>query len=336
MTGFAKYYGKRILWYLLTLVIAVFLNFMLPRLMPGDPVSQLVSSVASGVTDQNAYQKIVDQYTREFGLDKPLIQQFFIYVGNLFRGNLGVSFAQYPKTVTTIIQESIGWTLALQIPALIVGWILGNLLGAIAAYIRKGFDKVVLPVFMFVSNTPAFGLALIFVTYLAVKGGWFPVGRGYGSQFTQPVASLEFVGSVLYHYQLPFWTMVLISIGGQAIGMRSMAIYELNTDYVKYSRFLGIKDSKIVGYVFRNAMLPQITGLAMSLGSSVGGNLVAESIYSYPGIGSQLLKAISARDYPTLSACTLMITIMVLIANLVVELLYAAIDPRIKAAQSDS
>jgi len=335
MKGFAKYYGQRILWYLVTLVVAVFLNFMLPRLMPGDPVSQLVSSVASGVTDQNAYQKIVDQYTKEFGLDKPLIQQFFIYVGNLFKGNMGVSFAQYPKTVSTIIKESIGWTLALQIPALIVGWILGNVLGAVAAYIRKGFDKGVLPFFMLISNAPAFGLALVFVTYLAVKTGWFPVGRGYGSQFTQPVFTFEFIQSVLKHYQLPFWTMVLISIGGQAIGMRSMSIYELNTDYVKYSRFLGIKDRKIVMYVFRNAMLPQITGLAMSLGSSVGGNLVAESIYSYPGIGSQMLKAISARDYPTLSACTLMITIMVLIANLVVEMLYAVVDPRIKATQQD-
>ena len=108
MKGFAKYYGKRLIWYLVTLVIAVFLNFMLPRLMPGDPISQLVSSAAAGVTDMNAYQKIVDQYTKEFGMDKPLIQQFFIYVGNLFKGNLGVSFAQYPKTVATIIKESIG------------------------------------------------------------------------------------------------------------------------------------------------------------------------------------------------------------------------------------
>lgn len=331
MKGFAKYYGKRILWYLITFVVAVFLNFMLPRLMPGDPIQQLVSNAASGITDQNAYQKVVEQYTQEFGMDKPLITQFFIYVGNLFQGNMGTSFAQYPKSVASIIGESVGWTLALQIPALIVGWIIGNLLGAIAAYIRKGFDKVVLPVFLFISNMPAFGLALILVSYMAVKWAWFPVGGGYGFDMV-PTFSWDFIQSVLYHYQLPFWTMVLISIGGQAIGMRSMAIYELNTDYVKYSRFLGIKDTKIVGYVFRNSMLPQITGLAISLGSSVGGNLVAESIYSYPGLGSQLLKAISARDYPMLSACILIITIMVLVANLVVEMLYAVVDPRIKAA----
>ncbi|MCI8922368.1 MAG: ABC transporter permease [Acutalibacter sp.] len=335
MKGFAKYYGKKILWYLVTLVFAVLLNFLLPRLMPGDPVQQLISNAASGVTDQNAYQKVVEKYTQEFGLDKPLYSQFFIYIQNLFRGNLGISFAQYPKSVSSIIGESVVWTLALQIPAMVVGWILGNVLGAIAAYIRKGFDKVVLPAFMFISNMPAFGLALILVSYVAVKWAWFPVGGGYGFDMV-PNLSWSFIGSVLYHYQLPFWTMVFITIGGQAIGMRSMAIYELNTDYVKYSRFLGIKDRKIVGYVFRNSMLPQITGLALSIGSSVGGNLVAESIYSYPGLGSQLLKAISARDYPTLSACTLIITIMVLIANLVVEMLYAVVDPRIKAAQQDS
>jgi hypothetical protein len=114
-----------------------------------------------------------------------------------------------------------------------------------------------------------------------------------------------------------------------------MSIYELNADYVKYSRFLGIKDSKIVWYVFRNAMLPQITGLAMSLGTIVGGALVAEIIFSYPGIGTTLLSAITGRDYPLISACTLIITIMVLIANLLVELLYGLIDPRIKATQSD-
>ena len=147
--------------------------------------------------------------------------------------------------------------------------------------------------------------------------------------------SLHFIGSVIYHYQLPFWSIVLITIGGQAIGMRSMSIYELNADYVKYSRFLGIKDRKIVKYVFRNAMLPQITGLALSLGTMVGGALVAEMIFSYPGLGTTLLTAITGRDYPLISGCTLIITIMVLIANFLVEIVYGLIDPRVKAAQQE-
>jgi peptide/nickel transport system permease protein len=128
---------------------------------------------------------------------------------------------------------------------------------------------------------------------------------------------------------------VLIAIGGQAIGMRSMAIYELNADYVKYSRFMGIKDRKIIGYVFRNAMLPQITGLALAVGTMVGGALVAEIIFSYPGLGTTILNAILGQDYPLISAITLVVTVMVLAANFIIEILYGFIDPRIKAAQAD-
>jgi peptide/nickel transport system permease protein len=141
--------------------------------------------------------------------------------------------------------------------------------------------------------------------------------------------------SVIVHYQLPFWSIVLIAIGGQAIGMRSMSIYELNADYVKYSRFLGIPDRKIIGYVFRNAMLPQVTGLALSVGTMVGGALVAEIIFSYPGLGYTLLNGVMGQDYPLISATTLIITVMVLTANFLIELIYGIIDPRIKATQAD-
>jgi peptide/nickel transport system permease protein len=141
--------------------------------------------------------------------------------------------------------------------------------------------------------------------------------------------------SVIVHYQLPFWSLVLIAIGGQAIGMRSMSIYELNADYVKYARFMGVKDRKIVGYVFRNAMLPQITGLALSIGTMVGGALVAEVIFSYPGLGSTILTAVLGQDYPLISAVTLVITLMVLTATFVIEIIYGILDPRIKAAQAD-
>lgn len=335
LKGFIKYYGKRIIWYVITLVVAVFLNFLLPRLMPGDPVKALAIQATQGVTDPSVQQKMIEQYSREFGLDKSMPEQLLIYVGKLFQGDLGVSLGQYPRTVSDILGSSVGWSLALQIPALFVGWILGNGLGAIAAYLRKGMDTVVLPIFMFISNIPAFGLAFILIYLFHVKWGIAPSGGGYAFDLI-PAFTPEFIGSVLTHYQMPFWTMVLISIGGQAIGMRSMSIYELNADYVKYSRFLGIKDGKIITYVFRNAMLPQITGLAMSFGTSIGGNLVAEMVYSYPGIGSTMFKAISTRDYPLLSGCTLMITIMVLIANLVVEVLYGVIDPRVKAAQMEA
>lgn len=188
---------------------------------------------------------------------------------------------------------------------------------------------------MFISNFPAFGLAFVMIYIFSSVLKIAPTGGGYSFDMN-PSLSWEFVASVLEHYQMPFWTMVLITIGGQAVGMRSMSIYELNADYVKYSRFLGIKDWKIVLYVFRNAMLPQITGLALSFGTMIGGNLVAEIVFNYPGLGTTMFKAISARDYPLLSGCTLIITIMVLIANLVVEILYGIIDPRVKAAQMET
>lgn len=302
--------------------------------MPGDPVSAIAARTASGVTSQTAIQKVYEDYVKAFGIDKPMYVQFFNYIKNALRGNFGVSFIYYPRTVADILSKSIWWTICLQLPAIIVGWVLGNVLGAVAAYVRGAWDKVVLPFFLFLGNMPAFGMAIILQFFFAVHLKWFPASLGYGYDMN-PAMSLKFIGSVIYHYQLPFWSIVLISIGGQAIGMRSMSIYELNEDYVKYSRLLGIKDRKIVKYVFRNAMLPQITGLALSLGTMVGGALVAEMIFSYPGLGTTLLSAVTGRDYPVISACTLIITVMVLIANLILEIVYGLIDPRVKAAQQD-
>ena len=256
-------------------------------------------------------------------------------MGNALRGNLGTSFSQYPRTVNDIIGTALPWSLALQFPAIIVGWFLGNLLGAVAAYVRKGWDKVVLPIAIFVNNIPAFGLAVILLVIFAVNLKIAPVSGGYSFDMI-PNFSWPFIKSVISHYQLPFWSQVLITIGGQAIGMRSMSIYELNADYVKYSRFLGIKDGKIVGYVFRNAMLPQITGLALSIGTMLSGGLVAEIIFSYPGLGTVLYSAVTSADYPLISATTLIITIMVLLVTLFLDVIYGFIDPRVKAAQFDA
>ncbi|MCL1988796.1 MAG: ABC transporter permease, partial [Firmicutes bacterium] len=312
-----------------------FLNFFLPRMMPGDPIAALVAGAAGEGATASVIQQIEQDFIERFGLDRPLPVQFGMYVMNLLRGDLGTSFTQHPRQVSDIIGESIVWTLALQIPAIIVGWVLGNVLGAISAYIRRGFDAAVMPLFMFISSIPAFGMAIVMLWIFAITLNWAPVGGGFAFDMV-PAFTPEFIASLLLHYQLPFWTVVLITIGGQAIGMRSMSIYELNADYVKYSRFLGIKDHKIVGYVFRNAMLPQITGLCFALGGMMVGNIVAEIIFNYPGIGTTLLTALRSQDFPLISATTLIITFMILIANLVVEVIYGFVDPRIKAAQQDS
>ena len=334
MKGYRKYFLNKLAWLAVTFVFAFLLNFILPRLMPGDPVAAITARLAQGMSNTTGIQKIYQQYADLFGTQKPILVQFFLYVKNVAQGNFGFSFSQYPRTVADIIGSSIWWTICLQFPAIIVGWIIGNTLGALAAYLRKGFDKVLMPVSIFVSNFPAFGMAIILMVIFGVGLKWFPTSGGYGFDM-MPNFSAEFVYSVIVHYQLPFWSIVLIAIGGQAIGMRSMSIYELNADYVKYARFLGIPDRKIVFYVFRNAMLPQITGLALSIGTMVGGALVAEIIFSYPGLGYTLLNSVTGQDYPLISAATLIITGMVLLANFLIELLYGIIDPRIKAAQAD-
>jgi len=334
LKGYRKYFLNKLGWFLVTFVCAFILNFILPRLMPGDPVRAIVSRLAQGMSNATGVQAIYQQYADLFGTNRPMLEQFFLYMRNVVHGNFGFSFSQYPRTVADVLRSSVGWTLALQFPAIIVGWLIGNTLGALAAYIKGGFDRVLLPVSIFMSSLPPFGMAVILLVIFAVAFPWFPTSGGYGFDLI-PNFSWNFIWSVIVHYQLPFWSIVLIAIGGQAIGMRSMSIYELNADYVKYSRFLGIPDRKIVGYVFRNAMLPQITGLALAIGTMVGGALVAEIIFSYPGLGTTLLNAIMGQDYPLISAVTLIITIMVLIANFILEIFYGIIDPRIKAAQAD-
>lgn len=334
MKGYYKYFGRKVVWFLVTLFFAFLLNFILPRLMPGDPVAVITARITQGMTSQAGIQKVYQEYTELFGTDKPITEQFFLYVRNVLKGDFGISFSMYPTPVSKIIQSSIWWTVCLQFPAIIVGWLIGNTLGALAAYVKKGWDKVLMPLSIFISNLPAFGMAVILLVVFAVKLKWFPTSGGYGYDLI-PNFSWNFIWTVITHYQLPFWSIVLIAIGGQAIGMRSMAIYELNADYVKYSRFLGIPDRKIIGYVFRNAMLPQITGLALSIGTMVGGALVAETIFSYPGLGSIILSSVMGQDYPLISAVTLIITLMVLISTFIIEILYGFIDPRIKAAQAD-
>ena len=329
MKGYKKYFGKKIIWFLITLVFAVLLNFILPRLMPANPVATITGKLVGGSTDAAIVQQTYEQYMKEFGLDKSMPEQFLIYVKNLLRGDLGVSFSQYPKRVSEIISSSVGWTIALQLPAILVGWILGNVLGALAAYIKKGFDKVLLPVSLFMSNIPAFAMAVILLVVFAVNLKVAPLAGGYNYDMI-PNLSWPFIWSVITHYQLPFWSIVLVSIGGQAIGMRSMSIYELNADYVKYARFLGIKDRKIVGYVFRNAMLLVIAGFpATFISMFFTGSLLIEVMFSLNGLGLLGYEATVSRDYPVMFGTLYIFTLIGLLLNIVSDISYTLVDPRI-------
>jgi peptide/nickel transport system permease protein len=327
----ARYLLRKTAWFVGAFVAAVLLNFLLPRLIPGNPVDAIVATLGRGGAEAESLRRVYEAYTAEFGLDRPLWDQFILYLQNLAKGDLGVSFAVYPKPVTELIGETLPWTLALQLPAILIGWIIGNVLGAVAGYKGGNVDRGAFLSSLFVSSMPYYCLAIILVYVLAVVWPIFPPSGGY-SFGTTPSWSPAFISDALEHYWLPFLSLVLVFVGQQAVGMRSMVIYELNSDYVNYSRGLGLRDRQIVRHIFRNGMLPQITGLALSIGLLAGSALITEIVFSYPGMGTLLFSSIRQNDYPVFFAIALIITVMVLVANFLVDVAYGFIDPRIRAA----
>jgi peptide/nickel transport system permease protein len=338
-------------WYLATYLVAVTINFFLPRLGDANPVDVIMSKITTSMDTKSSREK-EESYLKEFGLAQvdgqgnvmhgadgkpiktPLVSQFFNYVGMCLRGDFGTSILQHPKRVSEIIKTAIPWTLAIQVPTIIFGWIFGNLLGALAAYKRGVFDKVFYPGALLTSAIPGFCFGILLVYVFGIRLEWFPAMGGYDSAMN-PSWSLAFLQSAGYSYVLPFSSIFLMVLGGQAIGMRSMCIYELGTDYVKYAKLLGMTERKIVLYMFRNAMLPQLTGLALALGGMVGGALITEIIFSYPGLGMTVLTAIQGYDYPVITGCTLLVTICVLVANFSVDVFIGLLDPRVRAGQTE-
>jgi peptide/nickel transport system permease protein len=336
-------------WYLVTFLVAVTVNFFLPRLGNANPVDAMMAKASAGL-DSNSARLKEESYLKEFGLvrvdgqghvlrgpdGKPvrtsLASQFTNYLSMSLRGDLGSSIQQHPKRVSEMIKNALPWTLALQLPTIIVGWLIGNVLGALAAYKRGAFDKIFYPLALLTSAIPAFCFGILLVYLFGIRLEWFPASGGYDEGLT-PGFNFTFIASAAHSYLLPFLSIFLLVVGGQAIGMRSMCIYELGTDYVKYAKLLGVKESKILFYMFRNAMLPQLTGLALALGTMVGGALIAEIIFSYPGLGMTILTAIQGNDYPVITGCTLLVTVTVLIANFTADVLIGLLDPRIRVAQ---
>jgi peptide/nickel transport system permease protein len=333
MKPFQRYLLNKLFWYLLAFVAATALNFFLPRLVPGNPVDAIVTQMArGGGVSGDALGRIYDTYITEFGLDKSPVEQFVAYLGNLLRGDLGTSLGNYPASVNSIIGAALPWTLALQLPTILLGWLLGNILGVLAAYKGGWIDRGAFLGSLAFSSIPYYGLAILLLYIFAVALPWFPTGGAYGFA-SSPSWTWGFIADAFHHYLLPFLSLLLIVVGGQAIGMRSMAIYELGADYVNYERSLGLGETRIVRGIFRNAVLPQITGLALSIGALAGGALITEIVFSYPGLGTVLFDAIRQNDYPVIQGVTMLITIAVLVANFLVDLTYGLIDPRIRTAQ---
>ena len=325
-----KYLTRKIFIYLLTFFVAVTLDWAIPRFMPGNPISVLMSRF-SGLPES---RKILTSYfTQAFGLDKPLWQQYLNFWKALLRGDLGVSIYLYPKSVLSIIKESLPFDILLLLPAILLSWIIGNWVGAFAAKSKK-IDRFLIPVLYVLSSMPYFWFAIILAWTFGVVIPIFPIAGGYSYSMT-PEFSLTFVLDFLKHWILPFLSLFVVMLGGWAIGMRNMIIYEVEANYSRYMESLGSSERLILKYAFRNAILPQVTGLALQLGQMVAGALTTEMVFSYPGIGYILMQAILHQDYFLIQGCFLFIVLGVLLANFIVDFVYVLIDPRVRISFSE-
>jgi peptide/nickel transport system permease protein len=324
-----RYFGRKLLTYAITFFIAATIDWLVPRLMPGNPIASLVDRTCSGCTGETS-KAMVAYYNDLFGLDKPLHEQFINFWMQLFQGNLGLSIYGHGRPVVDTMMAAVPYTLGLLIPAIVLAWIAGNGAGALAAR-RRVLDNSVLPVSYTLTATPYMwlGIVLAFVFGFTLK--WYPMSGGYGMNMI-PGLNPSFFWDLAMHWIMPFLSLFLVGFGGWAIGMRNMIIYELESDYSRYLEALGAPQGLIRKYAFRNAMLPQITGLALQLGVVVAGALVTEVVFQYPGLGQLVFNAIKSEDYFLIQGIFLFIIVGVLVANFIVDVVYVVVDPRTRVA----
>jgi peptide/nickel transport system permease protein len=320
-----RYFGRKILIYLLTFFLAVTIDWMIPRFMPGDPVRNMLTRVSVS-NSASAMQAMYNYYSHLFGLDLPLWHQYLNFWSSLFHGSLGISTYLFPTPVTKVLMRAVPYDIFLLIPSILLSWYAGNKFGAFAAR-SKWLDNTISPLGYILTATPYMWLGILLAWLFGIVLGIFPIAGAYSFSML-PNLSWTFIGSVLQHWFLPFASLFMVMFGGWAIGMRNMIIYELEADYSHYLEALGAPRSLVRRYAFRNAILPQLTGLALQLGVIVAGALVTEVVFSYPGIGYLLLAAIQNQDFLLIQGCFLFIIIGVLIANFAIDIAYILVDPR--------
>lgn len=320
-----RYIIRRLGFYVIAAWVALTLNFFLPRLMPGDPATALFARFRGRLGPESL------QALREtFGLtDAPLLGQYLTYLGSVFRGELGISVAYFPAPVSDVIGTGLVWTVFLAGTAVIVSFIIGSLLGIATAWWRHGWLDNWLPsTLVFIGAFPYFWLAMVALYVLGFSHGWFPLGHAYGDDLS-PGFSVTFFADVFRHAALPVGTIVLATLGGWLLTMRNTMIAVLGSDFVHLACAKGLRPSRVaLRYAARNALLPSVTGFGMALGFVLGGSLLTEIVFSYPGQGYLLLQAVRNQDYPLMQGIFLVITLAVLGANLLVDLVYLWLDPR--------
>ncbi|MDP2950652.1 MAG: ABC transporter permease [Chloroflexota bacterium] len=324
------YIVKRLGMLLVVIISAISINFIIPRLMPGDPVQQKMDQMVAMGGTVGDVQGMVQEYRKKFGLDKPVWKQFISYWGDLLRGDLGYSLNNYPQRVSSVITGALPWTAGLLITAILITFVLGILMGAVLGWptAPRGLRGVV-PVFLVLHAVPYFLLGIILLFLFAVSVRVFPGGGGY-SFGTALQLSLGSIADVLKHAALPALSIVLAGVGGWALGMRGMMISVLGEDYINLAEAKGLKQRRIfLWYGVRNTMLPATTSLAMSLGHVVTGAVLVEMIFAYPGIGHQLYRAIHAKDYTVIQGIIVVLVVWLAVTLFIMDLIYPLIDRRI-------
>ncbi|MCL6625095.1 MAG: ABC transporter permease [Alicyclobacillus shizuokensis] len=322
------YVLKKVGFFIFQLWAALTLNFIIPRMMPGNPAEALIARMQGRIDARTLHALEV-----QFGISHaPWYQQYLSYLWNMLHGQFGLSVLYYPVKVTTVIGTSMPYTLGLVGMATIFSFILGTLLGIYGAWKRNGVvDSLQSTVLTFLQAVPAFWLGLVLLYYCGFVKGWFPIDHAYDDGMT-PAFNWPFLASLLRHAALPGFALFITQLGGWMLLMRNNMIQTMADDYVVFAEAKGIPNGQLMTrYVARNAILPSVTGFGMALASVVGGSILVEQVFSYPGVGYELSQAVQSQDYALMQGLFLIISVTMLVANLLVDMLYARLDPRVRA-----
>lgn len=327
-----RYFLRKIGFFLATLWAVVTLNFLIPRLQPGDPAEQIVKRIQG--KDAQLDQAQVRAMRAMLGEpDGSLWTQYWQYLGRLLHGDFGVSFTYYPFKVTDVIGQAIWWTVGLVVLTQVISFVVGVLLGAYAAWRRNGkLDSVITLGSTFLGTLQPFWIALVLLYLFGYVLGWFPTSGGYTA--STPGWNWFFLEEVISHATLPAVALLVVTPIGWILGMRNTMIMNLGEDYVRLAKAKGLPDRTVaLRYAARNALLPSVTGFALALGSVLGGAILVETVFDYPGLGRLMGEAVTNKDYPLLQTLMLLTTAGVLVANLIADLLYGVLDPRARKAE---
>src|SRR5918996_4858818 len=326
---FVAYAAKRLAYSLAVIWLAATAVFILIHAAPSDPISYIVGRLSVAGQAFSNGPELVETYRRQFGLDRPLWEQYVSYIGQLAQLNLGYSIPNFPTSVTTLIGRALPYTLGLLLTTTLIAFVVGSILGAVMAWrASTRLARIVLPFFMVIAALPYYLLALGLLYVFAYTLHWLPVG-GSSGLLGSGGSVVEGLLDTIRHSFLPALSVVLSATGFWMLSMRSSMIPVLGSDYLMLAEAKGLRERRIfLRYALRNALLPQVTGLAIALGYVVSGQVLVEVVFSYPGLGHLLLNAIGSRDYAVVQGISLMLVATVTIGVLIVDLLYPRIDPR--------